>query len=91
MASTAQSMPSGLVDRVVDLEPEQLVALWVHRVDVAVELVLHEVAEQRRAERAVPVRGPDHRDRLGPQQAIDLLVGEAPLGHDILSNFERGP
>src|SRR5690606_31116385 len=43
--------------------------------------VLHEVVEQRRPERTLAIRRADHGHRLGPQKAIDLLVGETPLGH----------
>src|SRR5690606_30827930 len=68
---------------------EQLVALRVDRVDLAGELVLHEVVEQRRAERAGAVRRPDHRDRLRPQQPVDLRVGETPLAHACLPECPR--
>ena len=78
-----------LVDRMIDLEPEQFVAFRIDRIDVAGELVLHHVAQQRRAERAVAVRRANDRDGLGPQQAVDLRVGEAAGGHRIsLRNFD---
>jgi len=73
-----------LVDRVIDLEALQLVALGVHRIDVAFELVLDEVVEEGCPQGPDAVRGADHGDALGPQQAVDLLIGEALCGHAIL-------
>src|SRR5690606_17835639 len=80
-----------LLDRVIDLQPEQLFTLRVHRINLTRELVLHEVVEQRRTQRALAIGGTDNRHRLGPQQPVDLLVSEAPLGHSISPCCGRSP